>query len=215
MTERRDRLYRWAFILSIITIAYNLIEGIAATWLGHSDETLALFGFGLDSFVEILSGVGIAHMILRFKKNNFNTSDNFEIMALKITGTAFYLLAAGLSITIAINVTEKHAPESTFWGIIISSISIAAMSILIWAKEKTGRELNSQPILADAKCTKACLMMSVILLVSSGLYEIIGIAFVDSIGAAWIVYYSWKEGKECFAKARGEDCCCSGDCKKS
>jgi hypothetical protein len=190
------------------------VEGIAATWLGHSDETLALFGFGLDSFVEIISGIGIAHMILRFKKNNYDSNDSFEISALKITGTAFYILAAGLSVTIYLNISSRYVPESTFWGIVISAISIITMSLLIYSKEKTGKELNSQPILSDAKCTRACLMMSVILLASSTIYELSGIPFVDSLGAAWIVFYSYREGKECFAKARGEDCCCSDGCKK-
>lgn len=212
MTIETDKLYKRAFILSIITITYNLIEGIAATWLGHSDETLALFGFGLDSFVEIISGIGIAHMILRFRRNNYDPNDRFEILALKITGTAFYLLAAGLSVTIYLNLTSRYVPESTFWGIVISSISILTMSLLIYAKEKTGKELNSRPILADANCTKACLMMSVILLASSAVYEATGMPFVDSLGAAWIVFYSYREGKECFAKARGEDCCCSEGC---
>ena len=214
MNSRTDKLYKTAFILSIITITYNLVEGIAATWLGHSDETLALFGFGLDSFVEIISGIGIAHMILRFKKNNYDQNDSFEILALKITGTAFYILAAGLSVTIYLNISSRYVPESTFWGIVISAISIITMSLLIYAKEKTGKELNSQPILADAKCTRACLMMSVILLASSTIYELSGMPFVDSLGAAWIVFYSYREGKECFAKARGEDCCCSDGCTK-
>ena len=207
MKSKTDQLYKKAFILSIITILYNLAEGAAATWLGYSDKTLALFGFGLDSFVEIISGIGIAHMILRLKKNNYSSDNGFEILALKITGTAFYILAAGLSVTIYLNITNRYVPESTFWGIIISSISILTMSYLIFAKEKIGKELNSKPILADAKCTKACLMMSVILLASSAIYELSGMPFVDSIGAAWIVFYSYREGKECFAKTRGENCC--------
>ena len=206
MNSRIEELYKKAFILSIITILYNLAEGAVATWLGYSDKTLALFGFGLDSFVEIISGIGIAHMILRFKKNNYSSDNGFEILALKITGTAFYILAAGLSVTIYLNITNRYVPESTFWGIIISSISILTMSFLIFAKEKIGKELNSKPILADAKCTKACLMMSVILLASSAVYELSGMPFVDSIGAAWIVFYSYREGKESFAKAREEDC---------
>lgn len=212
MNNKTEKLYKTAFILSIITITYNLAEGVAATWLGYSDKTLALFGFGLDSFVEIISGIGIAHMIMRFKKNNYDSNDNFEILALKITGTAFYILAAGLSVTIYMNISTRYVPESTFWGIVISSISILTMSFLIYAKEKTGNQLNSQPILADAKCTRACLMMSVILLASSAVYELSGMPFVDSIGAAWIVFYSYREGKECFARAKGGDSCLSKDC---
>lgn len=206
MDSKTDQLYKKAFILSVFTITYTLVTGAAATWLGYRDKTLALFGFGLASFVEIISGIGIAHMILRFKKNNYISDDRFEIMALKIKGTVFYLLAAGLSVTIYLNVTSRYVPESTFRGIVISSISILTMSLLISAKEKTGKELNSKPILADIKCTKAYLMMSVILLATSAIYELSNMPFVDFIGAAWIVFYSYREGKESFAKAGAEDC---------
>ncbi len=88
--EKFKKRLHYALILSYVTIGYNVIEGIVSTFFGASDETLALFGFGLDSFVEVLSGVGIAHMIYRMKRNPVKERDNFEITALKITGTALY-----------------------------------------------------------------------------------------------------------------------------
>lgn len=207
-------LYKTAFLLSMITIFYNIIEGVVSSYLGYTDETLALFGFGIDSFIEVISGIGIAHMIMRFRKNNFEKENNFEKSALKITGTSFYLLSAGLTITIIYNVFTQQKPETTFWGIVISIISIAAMYFLMNAKLKVGRELQSQPIISDAGCTKVCLYMSVILLASSGIFELTGISFFDSIGAAGLAFYSFKEGKECFEKSQGVDCSCScgGDC---
>lgn len=57
----------YALLLSLVTIFYNMAEGVISTFFGANDETLALFGFGLDSFVEVLSGIGIAHMIYRMK----------------------------------------------------------------------------------------------------------------------------------------------------
>jgi len=67
-----EKLYRRAWVLSFITIGYNIVEGVVATLFGAEDETLALFGFGVDSFVEVISGVGIAHMIWRLQKNPSN-----------------------------------------------------------------------------------------------------------------------------------------------
>ncbi|MBS1234034.1 MAG: putative rane protein, partial [Bacteroidetes bacterium] len=64
----RSKLIRNAFILAIITIVYNVFEGLVSVFFGTSDETLALFGFGIDSFVEVISGAGILHMIVRMKK---------------------------------------------------------------------------------------------------------------------------------------------------
>lgn len=210
----KTSLYKLAFTLSIITILYNILEGIVSTLLGFSDETAALFGFGIDSFIEVISGIGIAHMIMRFRKNNFEIEDSFETTALKITGTAFYLLTVGLVITIIINLATGHSPDTTFWGIVISGVSIITMSLLMKAKMSVGQRLNSRPIIADAGCTKVCLYMSVILLLSSGIYELTGFPFIDSIGAAGLAYYSFKEGKECFEKAAGEgNCTCScGSC---
>jgi hypothetical protein len=67
MNESQTKLYRRAYLLSIVTIGYNLIEGVVATILGFEDETLALFGFGIDSFIEVMSGIGIAVMITRIR----------------------------------------------------------------------------------------------------------------------------------------------------
>ncbi len=207
-------LYKTAFILSMITIFYNIIEGGVSTWLGYADETLALFGFGIDSFIEVISGIGIAHMIIRFRKNNFEKEDRFEKTALKITGTSFYLLTTGLIITGIYNAFTLHKPETTFWGIVISLISIATMYFLMQAKLSVGRKLQSQPIISDAGCTKVCLYMSVILLASSVIFELTGISFVDSIGAAGLAFYSFKEGRECFEKAENVEasCSCGGHC---
>lgn len=207
-------LYKTAFALSLITIFYNIIEGVVSAYFGYTDETLALFGFGIDSFIEVISGVGIAHMIIRFRKNDFNKENNFEKTALKITGTSFYLLTAGLTVTVIYNVLTQHKPETTFWGIVISSVSIATMFFLMKAKLSVGNKLMSQPIISDAGCTKVCLYMSVILLASSVIFELTGISFVDSIGAAGLAFYSFREGKECFEKAEGGDCSCScgGSC---
>ncbi len=206
-SPEKASLYRTALTLSIITIIYNILEGIVSTYFGYNDETIALFGFGIDSFIEVISGIGIAHMILRFRKNSFEKNDSFEQTALRITGTAFYLLTAGLVITVIINTLTHHVPETTFWGIVISSVSIITMTFLMKAKMSAGTRLESQPIIADAGCTRVCLYMSVILLCSSGIYALTGFPYIDSIGAIGLAYYSFKEGKECFEKASGKDTC--------
>jgi divalent metal cation (Fe/Co/Zn/Cd) transporter len=201
-------LYSRAFRLSLFTIFYNLAEGLVSMILGYEDETLALFGFGADSFIEVLSGVGIAIMIIRIRKNPDSLLSRFEITALKITGTAFYLLAIGLLAGIAVNILKQHKPETTLWGILISLVSIAVMTWLVLSKKKVGKKLNSEPILADANCTKICIYMSLVLLVSSVIYELTGFAYADAIGAAGLVYFSWSEGREAFEKAREKDCSC-------
>src|SRR5690606_6545770 len=108
-------------------ILYNLIEAIISTRFGYEDETLTLFGFGVDSFIELISGVGIVHMMLRIRYNPEVQRDSFERTALRITGTAFYLLVVGLLMGAGLVIYTGQKPETTFWGVIISSISILVM----------------------------------------------------------------------------------------
>jgi divalent metal cation (Fe/Co/Zn/Cd) transporter len=209
MNTEEQKLYKQAFGLSLFTIFYNVIEGIVSMLLGYQDETLALFGFGVDSFIEVMSGIGIAVMILCIRQNPGSPKSKFEINALKITGTAFYLLSAGLLAGIVINLINHHKPETTLWGVIISLISIIAMVWLMNTKKKVGKQLNSEPIISDSNCTKVCVYMSIVLLASSLLYEFTGFAYADVIGATGLIYFSITEGKEAFEKAKGKECDCS------
>jgi divalent metal cation (Fe/Co/Zn/Cd) transporter len=213
MEASQIKLYNEAFMLSLFTIFYNIIEGLVSMFLGYQDETLALFGFGADSFIEVMSGIGIAIMILRIRHNPSGNKSNFETLALKITGTSFYLLSAGLLAGVVINVLTNHKPETTLWGIIISLVSILVMIWLMQAKKKRGNLLKSAPILSDANCTKVCIYMSIVLLISSLIYELTGFAFADAIGSAGLIYFSFIEGREAFEKAKGKECCCDVKCK--
>jgi divalent metal cation (Fe/Co/Zn/Cd) transporter len=201
------RLYRIAFGLAVFTILYNVIEGLVSTYLGFEDESLALFGFGTDSFIEVISGLGIAHMILRIQNNPESNRDDFERTALRVTGVAFYILVIGLVITSVYNIWTAHKPLTTFWGVVISVVSILVMWILVAWKRKVGSALGSAPILADANCTLVCIYMSVILLLSSGIYELFQIPYIDSIGTLGLAYFAFQEGKECFEKANSEVIC--------
>jgi divalent metal cation (Fe/Co/Zn/Cd) transporter len=200
-----NRFYKLAYRLSLFTIFYNVIEGIVSIIFGYEDEALTLFGFGADSFIEVMSGIGIAIMISRIKQNPDSPKSTFEINALKITGTAFYLLSAGLFTGIILNLINHHKPSTALWGIIISLASIVVMVWLMIAKRNTGKQLNSEPIIADSKCTMVCVYMSIVLLVSSLVYEITGFAYADIIGAAGLIYFSISEGKEAFEKAREKE----------
>jgi divalent metal cation (Fe/Co/Zn/Cd) transporter len=200
--EHTTYMYKKAYQLSIFTIFYNIVEGLVSMILGYKDETLTLFGFGVDSFIEVISGIGIAVMILHIQKNNESSKNIFEIKALRITGTSFYLLSTGLLGGILLNIITDHKPETTLWGIIISLVSIFVMIWLMMAKRNVGKSLHSEPIISDSNCTKVCVYMSIVLLISSLIYEITGFAYSDVIGAAGLIYFSISEGKEAFEKAK-------------
>jgi divalent metal cation (Fe/Co/Zn/Cd) transporter len=206
-----EKLYAAALLLAKITVFYNIAEGVISVFFGAADETLSLFGFGVDSFVEVISGIGIWHMVARIMRHPESAPDAFERTALRITGAAFYFLAVGLVATAAINLYSGQRPETTFWGIVISLISIGTMWLLIHFKLKVGRALNSDAVIADANCTKTCLYLSFVLLISSLGYELTGIGWFDSLGAFAIAVFSFREGKEAFEKAKGKSCSCR-DC---
>jgi divalent metal cation (Fe/Co/Zn/Cd) transporter len=207
----RTRLYKQALLLARITVFYNIIEGLVSVGFGIDDETLALFGFGVDSFVEVISGIGIWHMIRRINTQTSGNPDAFEQTALRITGGAFYLLTVGLVLSAGVNLYGGHHPETTFWGIVISLVSILTMGALIYFKMRVGRALASDAIIADANCTKTCLYLSFILLGASLGYELTGMGGLDAIGALAIAVFSFREGKEAFEKAEGKSCSC-GSC---
>ena len=208
-----NKLLKTALFLGIFTVIYNIAEGVISVIFGAGDETLALFGFGVDSFVEVISGIGILHMIFRMTTSKVENRDQFEKTALKITGFSFYLLAAGLVIGAILMIVEDVKPDTTVPGIIISLVSITAMYFLMNAKLKVGRELNSDAIIADANCTKTCFYLSFVLLVSSGLYELFQINYLDILGSLGIAYFAFSEGRESFEKVRSGSlsCCCGHD----
>ena len=206
--ENKPRLYKQALLLAKITVFYNIIEGLASVAFGINDEALTLFGFGADSFVEVISGIGIWHMIRRINSQPSGNPDEFEKTALRITGSAFYMLTAGLILSAGISLYGNHHPETTFWGIVISLVSILTMGALIYFKLRVGRALASDAMIADANCTRTCLYLSFILLGASLGYALTGIGGLDAIGAAAIAVFSFREGREAFEKAEGRACSC-------
>jgi divalent metal cation (Fe/Co/Zn/Cd) transporter len=207
---QEKKQFQFAFLLALFTIVYNLIEGLVATWFGYQDETLALFGFGADSFIEMISGMGIAYMVLRIQKNKDRHRSDFEKVSLKTTGLSFYLLVAGLLLSVVMILINGQKPSTTLWGIIISLISIVVMLFLLRSKIRVGKQLQSEAILADASCTKVCIYMSIVLLASSALYELTGFAYADVLGTLGIAWFSYQEGKECFEKAASDHHCHHG-----
>ncbi|HEU0137457.1 MAG TPA: cation transporter [Flavobacterium sp.] len=209
--ELIDSLYRRAAAFATFLLLYNIIEGAVAIFMGISDESLTLFGFGIDSLVEVASNLGVIYMIRRIRQNPNSDRTVFENSALRITGYGFLVLALILLIGVVFTFIENHRPETTTWGIVISLFSIIIMYYVLTSQIKIGKALNSQPIISDAKCTMVCVYMSIVLLLSSFVYETTGFAYSDVLGALGLIYFSLREGKEALYKAKGKECtdnCC-------
>src|SRR5512144_1957142 len=120
-----NKYWNYALWLAVFTIFYNLAEGLVSIYFGAHDETLTLFGFGVDSFIEVMSGIGILAMVLRIRQHPDTPRSQFERTALRVTGTSFYVLAIGLAATAIYNLFTLHKPQTTIPGLVISVISIA------------------------------------------------------------------------------------------
>ncbi len=198
-----NRYFQVALWLGYFTIFYNLLEGLVSVFFGAKGEALTLFGFGIDSFIEIISGIGIVIMVQRIRHNPETERTPFEATALRVTGVSFYLLAAGLGVSAVFNTITRHRPETGLPGMIISLISITIMLMLVAGKRKVGNALHSEPILEDAECSLVCVYMSLILLATSLIFRLTGFGLIDSIGALGLIYFSFHEGFESFKKAKG------------
>ena len=203
--NREKHFFKLAYGLAVFTIVYNIIEGLFALYFGYEDESVTLFGFGVDSFIEVISGMGIAHMVRRIKRHENHKRGHFERKALRVTGTAFFLLAVGLVFVSVFNIIVGHKPQATFWSVIISVFSIVVMWAVILGKKRTGEKLHSEAILADAYCTLMCHYMSIVLLLSSVIYEVTGLGFIDSIGGLVLAWLAVKEGKRCYRRVKHEN----------
>ncbi len=200
---QETKLFRQAYYLSIFTILFNLAEGIVSLWFGTRGKTLALTGFGFDSLVEIISGIGVFHMIRRIRNNpGLDKRDKFEESALRITAIAFYILTAGLVISAGISFYTNSHPDTTLAGIIISGISIATMYGLYKVKLNIGEKLNCIPVIADAECSRTCYYLSIVLLGSSLAHELANVPYIDIVGCLGIAWFAYQEGKESFQKLR-------------
>lgn len=206
-----EKLIKIAIFLSLITIFYNIAEGVVSVFFGFKDETLSLLGFGIDSFVEVISGLGILHMVIRMKYEPIEKRDSFERTALRITGFSFYLLTVGLILGSVFNLINNSKPETTMVGIIVAIVSIITMYALLKFKLKVGHKLKSDAIIADANCTKTCFYLSFILLASSVTYEVFKIGYLDIAGTLGIAMFAFREGKESFEKSNSLNLACSCD----
>lgn len=204
--EEKLALNRRALALSWVTVCYNIVEGIVSIAFGAVAGSIALVGFGLDSFIESLSG-GV--MIWRFAQHGRLSEEQerrVERRAVKLVGWTFFILAAYIAFEAAKKLITREMPEASLPGIIIALVSIVTMPTLFLLKRRTARAINSHSLAADSKQTLACSLMSVALLVGLLLNQLWGIWYADPLVglaiAAWLV----KEGVETLRS--GELCSC-------
>jgi divalent metal cation (Fe/Co/Zn/Cd) transporter len=203
--ERRQQLNRRSLRLAYATAGYNLLEGLVAIAAGATASSAALIGFGLDSFVEVLSA---AVIIWQFRSRLPETK---ERLALRLIGASFFALAGWVTFEAVRSLIVDADAESSPVGIGLAVASLVVMPLLVWAKRRTGRELASATVVADSTQTMLCTYLSAVLLVGLVLNAILGWSWADSAAALVIAGVAVKEGVEAWRGEHCEDCAIPGD----
>jgi len=193
-----QNLRRKALFLSRFTVGYNILEGVLSIAAGAMAGSIALVGFGLDSFVESLSG-GV--MIWRLRKSETLTGEQEERRerhALMLIGWTFFIFATYVLYESGEKIYFREAPEPSLFGIVIAAASLAVMPVLYVQKLRTGRALDMRSLIADSRETLACVYLSASLLAGLGMNYLWGWWWADPAAGLIVALFLIREGMEAF-----------------
>jgi divalent metal cation (Fe/Co/Zn/Cd) transporter len=188
--ERRATLHRRVRLIVGVTISYNVIEGIVAISAGAAASSAALIGFGLDSFIEVLSAVAVAWQFTR------KDPERWEKPTVRAIGIAFFALAAYVTVDAILALVGVEPVEHSPLGIAIAVASLVVMPALAWFQFRTGRELGSRSVQADAKQLLLCIYLSGTVLIGLLLNSLFDWWRADSIAALVVAALALREGIE-------------------
>jgi divalent metal cation (Fe/Co/Zn/Cd) transporter len=197
----RTRLGRRAQLLAGVSVTYNVVEAMIAIAAGLAAGSVALIGFGLDSVVEVSSGLII---LWQFRHR---MPDSRERRALRLMALSFFALAAYVTFESVRALFSGGQPDSSPVGIGLAIASLVIMPFLSWAQRRTGRALGSQAVVADSTQTLLCTYLSAVLLVGLVLNATLGWGWADPIAGLVIAAVAVREGVEAW---KGEGCCTPG-----
>jgi divalent metal cation (Fe/Co/Zn/Cd) transporter len=197
---RRGRLLAW------FTILWNAAEGVVGIASGIAAGSIALVGFGVDSYVEVFAGAVVLWRLSREGLGG-HLSEQAEQRAVRLIATTFFLLAAGVGAESLRKLATGERPEESTIGLVLAVVSLAVMPLLAHAKRRVGRELGSRALTADATETDLCVWLSAILLAGLGLNSLFGWWWADPVAGLAIVAIAAREGWEHWHAEELEDCC--------
>lgn len=203
----RPQLLRRGLQLEYLTVGWNIVEGVVAIAAGLLAGSIALIGFGVDSFVETVSG---AVLIWRLSSETRGGLDEdamarVERRAERMVGGAFLLLAAYVAFEAVRSLANAEAPDASPVGVALTAVSIVVMLWLARQKRRTGEALGSRALVADSRQTFACWYLSMVALAGLALNALLGWWWADPVAALGIVVLLVKEGIEAFRGADDDD----------
>jgi divalent metal cation (Fe/Co/Zn/Cd) transporter len=205
----RKELLARGLRLEYLTVGWNVVEGLVSVAAALAAGSVALLGFGIDSFVETTSGL-ILIWRLRAERHARDQAavERLDARAHKLVALSLFLLAVYIAIDAAKALITQERPEPTLVGVAITSLSLTVMWWLARAKRRTARGLGSRALEADSFQTTACFWLSLITLAGIALNAAFGWWWADPVAALAMTYFLASEGREAW---RGEDCGCGCD----
>ncbi len=204
VADDRPALLRRGLRLEYLTVGWNLVEGVVAVFAALAAGSVALLGFGIDSFVESTSG---AVLIWRLRAEGGGTQheaiEALERRALRIVGASLFGLAAFVVSKAVLSLWQHEEPQVSVVGMAVTSLSIGVMWWLAREKRRTARALKSRALEADSFQTTACWWLGVVVLVGIGLNALFGWWWADPLAAIAMCYFIVREGREAW---EGEEC---------
>ena len=201
---RLEQLQR-ALRLEYLTVGWNVVEGLIAVTAALAAGSVALLGFGIDSFVESASGLVL---VWRLRSETAGTAhetvERLDRHAHRLVGASLFLLAAYIVCDAGVALWRHEAPTRSLVGIVLSFVSIGVMLWLARAKRRAATALGSRALAADAFQTTACWWLSIAALGGLGLNALWHWWWADPIAALVMALLITREGREAWA---GRDCC--------
>ena len=198
----RVRAVRRGQWLTWTTLGYNSLEGLLSVGAGLLAGSVALIGFGVDSFIEVTASA-VAIWRLRVDADVHRRAFA-EHRAVRVIGLCFLALALYITVDAARSLIIRATPYESLLGIAIAAVSLVVMPLLARAKREVAKALASRAIRAEARQTDICMYLSAILLGGLGLNALFGWWWADPIaGLAMVPFIAW-EGREAL---RGRTVC--------
>jgi len=199
----RPRLLVRALRLEYLTVGWNAIEGIVAIAAALAAGSVALLGFGIDSFVESASGsVLIWRLVAERRATDTERIEHVERRAQRLVAASLALLAAYIAWDSITSILAGERPEPSLVGIVLAAVSLVVMWWLAREKRRVGIALGSRAMTADAFQTDACFWLSLFLLVGIGAKALFGFWWADPLAALGMTVFIAREAVEAW---RGDD----------
>ncbi len=190
---------RTAKALLWFTLVYNVVEGVLALWSAAMARSVALAGFGLDSYLE----VGAAGLVLwRLSVADEERGERIEGRVVRLIGWTFIILSVGIVVQSTITLSQRTGAEESMLGIALAAASVAIMPVIALWKLRVAAQSGLHSIAIEAKETIGCSYLSLTLLVGLIANALLGWWWLDAATALLLVPWLLREGIE---GVRGEE----------